>query len=51
MSELPINQVINSDCLEFIKTLPDNCIDLIVTGKRLRKTVVQKGYKTQKRLF
>ena len=31
MNELPLNQIINGDCLEFMKTLPDNCIDLVVT--------------------
>lgn len=29
---LPINEIINADCLEFMKTLPDKCIDLIVTS-------------------
>jgi site-specific DNA-methyltransferase (adenine-specific) len=29
--ELPINQIINADCLEFMKTLPDKCIDLVLT--------------------
>lgn len=24
-------QIHNSDCLEFIKTLPDNSVDLIIT--------------------
>lgn len=31
MTELPINQIINADCLEFMKTLPDKCIDLVLT--------------------
>lgn len=28
---LPINQIIQADCLEFMKTLPDKCIDLVLT--------------------
>ena len=28
---LPINQVICGDCIEILKTFPDNCIDLILT--------------------
>lgn len=31
MIELHINKIYNIDCLEFMKTLPDKCIDLIVT--------------------
>ena len=31
MNEIPINQIIQGDCLEFMKTLPDNCIDLVLT--------------------
>jgi DNA modification methylase len=30
--ELPINSVINGDCLEFMKTLPDKSVDLVVTS-------------------
>jgi DNA modification methylase len=29
--ELPLNSVINADCLEFMKTLPDKCVDLVLT--------------------
>lgn len=29
--ELPLNQIINEDCLIFMKTLPDKCIDLVLT--------------------
>lgn len=29
--ELPLNTIINGDCLEFMKTLPDKCIDLVLT--------------------
>jgi site-specific DNA-methyltransferase (adenine-specific) len=29
--ELPINKIINQDCLIFMKTLPDKCIDLVLT--------------------
>jgi site-specific DNA-methyltransferase (adenine-specific) len=28
---LPLNQVIHGDCLEFMKTLPDKCVDLVLT--------------------
>ena len=26
-----INKIHNCDCLEFMKTLPDNCVDLVLT--------------------
>src|SRR4051812_12029692 len=29
---LPFNQIILGDCLETMKTFPDNCIDLTVTS-------------------
>lgn len=29
--DLPINEVLLGDCLELMKTLPDNCVDCIVT--------------------
>jgi DNA modification methylase len=29
--ELPINQIICGDCIEVMKTWPDNCIDSIIT--------------------
>ena len=25
------NKIINADCIEYMKTLPNNCIDLIIT--------------------
>lgn len=28
---IELNKVYNMDCLEFMKTLPDNCIDLVLT--------------------
>ena len=28
-SDLPINEVVQGDCLEILKTLPDQCVDLI----------------------
>jgi len=28
---LPLNQIIQEDCIRFLRTLPDNCIDLIIT--------------------
>jgi site-specific DNA-methyltransferase (adenine-specific) len=31
MEKLPLNQIIHGDCLKFMKTLPDNCIDLVIT--------------------
>jgi site-specific DNA-methyltransferase (adenine-specific) len=30
-SQLPVNQLIQGDCLEVMRTLPDNSIDLIIT--------------------
>jgi site-specific DNA-methyltransferase (adenine-specific) len=32
MQELPLNQIVLGDCLEVLKTLPENSIDLIVTS-------------------
>jgi len=29
--DLPINQILNMDCLDFMKDLPDKCIDLVLT--------------------
>ncbi len=29
--ELPLNKIIHADCLDFMKTLPDKCIDLVLT--------------------
>lgn len=31
MKELELNKIWNMDCLEFMKTLPDKCIDLVLT--------------------
>lgn len=31
MSSLEVNKIHNIDCLEFMKTLPDKCIDLVLT--------------------
>jgi len=31
-SALPVNEIICGDCQDILKTLPDNCIDLIVTS-------------------
>ena len=28
---IPLNQIIKGDCIEFLKTLPNNCINLIIT--------------------
>lgn len=28
---MELNKIHNIDCLEFMKTLPDNCIDLVLT--------------------
>lgn len=30
-SQLPINQIIQGDCLEVMKDWPDNCVDLVLT--------------------
>jgi DNA modification methylase len=30
MDTVPINSVINSDCIQGMRTLPDNCIDIII---------------------
>lgn len=31
MKNLELNKIYNMDCLEFMKTLPDKCIDLVLT--------------------
>lgn len=31
-SQLPLNQIFLGDCLELLKTLPDQCIDLVVSS-------------------
>lgn len=31
MHKLELNKIHNIDCLEFMKTLPDKCIDLVLT--------------------
>lgn len=31
MIEQHLNKIYNIDCLEFMKTLPDKCIDLVLT--------------------
>lgn len=44
-----INKVHNGDCLEVLKTLPDNCVDSVVTDKHIcpvcRKEFEKKVYK------
>ena len=29
---MEMNKIINQDCLEYMQTLPDNCIDLVITS-------------------
>jgi len=29
--KIPLNQIIKGDCMEFLRTLPNNCINLIIT--------------------
>ncbi|RRZ90271.1 site-specific DNA-methyltransferase [Erwinia sp. 198] len=36
---LPNVQLVNADSLQFIKTLPDNAVDLIVTDPAQRRTI------------
>lgn len=31
LNQIPTNQIIKEDCVKFLKTLPNNCIDLIIT--------------------
>lgn len=31
LSKIPINEIIKADCIEFLKSLPNNCADLIIT--------------------
>ena len=30
-----INQIINADCMDILKELPDKCIDLVLTDPRM----------------
>lgn len=32
MKELELNKIHNTDCLEFMKTLPDNCVNCVITS-------------------
>jgi DNA modification methylase len=53
--ELPINKILNGDCLEHLKELPDNSIDCVITdppymisqrGKSIgRKSLSSKSWK------
>ena len=43
MNELPLNQIINGDCLEFMKTLPDKCIDLVITDPPYGINIAKSG--------
>jgi len=31
LNQIPTNQIIKGDCVQFLKTLPNNCIDLVIT--------------------
>lgn len=31
MSDLKLNTVINADCLSYMKTMPSDCINVIIT--------------------
>ena len=31
LKQIPTNQIINGDCIKFLRNLPNNCIDLIIT--------------------
>ena len=47
---MELNKIHNIDCLEFMKTLPDKCIDLVLTdppyGIGIAKTGLVSGYNT-----
>ncbi len=40
---LPLNQIIHADCLEFMKTLPDKCVDLVLTDPPYGINVAKNG--------
>lgn len=44
MAELELNKIHNIDCLEFMKTLPDKCIDLVLTSPPYDNLRDYKGY-------
>ncbi len=31
-NNLPLNQIILGDCIELLKSLPDECVDLVVSS-------------------
>lgn len=31
LNQIPTNQIIKGDCVDFLKSLPNNCIDLVIT--------------------
>lgn len=55
MDELRINNIYNLDCVEFLKSLPDNSINLIITSPPYNKSRwsrnqnVNNGFKTKSR--
>lgn len=44
MKELELNKIHNIDCLEFMKTLPDKCIDMTLTSPPYDNLRDYKGY-------
>lgn len=46
-SSLPLNKIHLGNCLEFLKTLPDNCVDLVVSSPPYN---IGKDYETKKAL-
>lgn len=41
--QLPVNEIILGDCLEVMKTLPDNCIDLLLSDPPYNQSFSGKG--------
>jgi site-specific DNA-methyltransferase (adenine-specific) len=44
VNSLPLNQFIHSDSLTYLKTLPDNCVDLGITSPPYNKGENKKGW-------
>lgn len=45
MSDLPINQIVQGNCLDVMATWPENCIDLVVTSPPYDNLRTYKEYK------
>ena len=40
---MELNKIYNMDCIEYMKTLPNECIDLIIADPPYYKTINENG--------